>query len=269
MSQPQPESPQTEINPWESTVAGETYVDTRPNPLKPSAWLLWTSIAISVAVKGYIIWLSISSRPNFTLKLLSYGVPELAMAVMMGMGLAMLVHVIYRQKFSQMMPGHWRLILFALTLLHETVAYFIGWVAGLWWFMPSGFSIQAITLSTLLAVFCVTILWTTSEGPAWRTYAVLRILFEVLLISEVVIGLSGTHSILRAMNHTAASWELAVLFLQLAIVIVLFVAVILDWLRKIPRDVNHYVGVYLVMIVPFLAGFIDRFVEELLTLNSV
>lgn len=264
MTQPQPESPRTEINPWERTSAGETFVDTLPNPLQPSARLLWTCIVCSMVVKGFIIWETIASDPFFSVKLLSYGVPELVMAVLMGMGLAMLVHVICRQKFGQMMPGHWRLILFALTLLYETVVYFINWVAGLWWFLPTGLSIKAITLSTLLAVFCVAVLWTTREGRAWRTYAVLHILFELFLISQVAIALNVIPSILSVMNNTAASFELAMLLLELAILVVLFVAVILDWRSKIPRDVNHYVGVYLVMIVPFMAGFIDRFVEGLL-----
>ncbi|PQO39232.1 hypothetical protein C5Y96_05075 [Blastopirellula marina] len=269
MNQNQPESPQTEINPWESTVVGETYVDTGPNPLQPSAMLLWTCIVCSMVVKGFLIWKSIASDPFFMVKLLSYGLPELAMAALMGLGIAMLVHVIFRQRFAQMMPGHWRLIVFGLTLSLETGVGIINSVAGGSWDLSTAISIQAITLGVLTMVFYAAVLWTTSEGPRWRTYAVLSVLASAFMISRIVTRLMATAADQAYVHETIAGLGIATLLLHFALLVVLVVGVILDWQRKIPRDINHYLGVYLVSIVPFLAGFIDRFVERLMIYNSM
>lgn len=266
MNQTQPETPQTEINPWESTFAGETYVDNRPNPLQPSAALLWMCIGCSVIVKGFVVLKTIWSDPNFNVKLFSYGLPELAMAALMGLGIAMLLHVLLHRRFGQMMPGHWRLIVFGFVMLIEIYSAIFASNMSSEWGHAGPSPLAKLIQGAVTIVFFGIVLWTTRETWPWNIYAGLTMVSSSLMIWRLRV-MASTDQL--GISDVVRNVIILNLLLNLAILVVLVVAVILDWRRRIPRDLNHQLGIYLVSVVPFMAGFIDRVVEELITLNSV
>ncbi|MEW4564285.1 hypothetical protein AB1K70_17235 [Bremerella sp. JC770] len=203
---------------------------------------------------------TIASDPHFSVRLLSQGIPELAMGAMMGLGIALLIHALVRQRFAQLMPGHWRLIIFGFVMLIEICSALSSASMSSEWGYAGPPPLAKLIQEVVTIVFYGIVLWATRETWPWKIYAGLMIVSSSLMIWRLRV-IASTDQV--GISDTLRSIIILIFLLDLTILVVVVVAVIVDWRRKIPRDVNHHLGVYLVIILPFMAGFISRFVELL------
>ncbi len=262
MNPSSPENAPLEPNPFAAPSIESLEVDTPENALAPSLHLVWGCIAVGVLAKLFI------SYEYFVLLELEWGdllgwmVGEALAGVVVGLGLAMLLHALSHRRLNELMPGHWRLVAFSAVIVGDLL-YAIGIATQQINGESESFGLQIILQqgieAMLAAAFYAYVVRTTKERPIWRIYAWLCLVYYALdaiapLLSPFWFDGFGQQFVPFYLMISSISNLIA-----LGILLVLVVAAALDFSRKVPRDTYHYLGLILPVAVLVLQFFLNLF----------
>lgn len=200
-------------------------------------------------------------------------VPNMLFGVITGLGLALLLNHASREKFAELQPGHWRLIVVMLGIVRYLLSVFVFEGSTYYLGPPDGDSsisfefpspFPELIQFTLITIFYILILRTTQEADAWRWYA---------WAASIVFGISVVLKVLPVTQlpdiygpSEMAYTPLDVLFLGVAAVatygpyllgLLMICGVIRDLVTNVARDVYHYLGIVLVAIQPGVQIWLD------------
>ncbi|WP_144971126.1 hypothetical protein [Bremerella volcania] len=241
----------------------------KPLPLK---WF-WECLALGVLISVGPQYEEVLALFRGSLIALTTIVPVTLFGVMTGLGLALLVNCASREKFSQLQPGHWRLIVIMLTSVRFLLQVFV--------FDISPYDGQPISdteyhkiehlmytpdaIYLLLATsLYVLVLRTTSETSIWKWYA--GISAFVFFVTGTIRGLLATPFLdSYDSNGTVLSIDSSVFLIPgivitygpYAIGLLMVLGVIYDYAKNVERDFYHYLGIVLVAIQPGVQWWMD------------
>lgn len=234
-------------NPFQSpATAVEEAEASKPSSL-PDFRLIALCMLIGAAIKLGLVFpiFSIADQP------LALGMHGVSGAIY-GVGIALLIDAIARNRFSQLMPGHWRLIALSTTLITEGAWISVSYLqSGLEdsTDMESAYSqweaayLISFGIGNLLAaIFYGFVVKTTREGEGWRSYAWISLTYFGLLTLGEPLYFTG---LLPAMGM--GPYMLAKVMLSGVTLVIMLVNIALDLRDRRRRDVYHYIGILLVL----------------------
>lgn len=188
--------------------------------------------------------------------------------------MALLVNYIGQGRFTQLQPGHWRLIVITLTVVRFLLQEFIfdmspydsQPIAGSEYHKIEHLRYTPDAVYLLLATFFyILVVCTSSETRLWKWYA--GISAFILFVTGTIRGLLATPFLsVYDSNSGGLSLENNLLFLVPGLVItygpyaagaLMVLGVIYDYAKNVKRDVFHYLGLVLVAIQPGVQWWMD------------
>lgn len=233
-------------NPYQSPSVGTEGCTTTENTGQISY-----SLMISGAVLGSVCKLTLLiSYFGFHFDRIDQYTTTWAAGAVHGVGIALLIHTIRTRQFSNMMPGHWRLIAASTALVAECLTLAIIHFAKFHefdTFLPAIFSTGVGHL--LAAVFYFFVIRYNNESRTWRAYAWFAMIYYLAMTVLYPINLGD-------MIHGLATPSIIVHRLFFLVLLFIFIAGLIDdWRKKTHRDFLHYSGIILGLVLTMMSEY--------------
>lgn len=249
MSPPSPEidSPEPH-NPFQSPAVTEVEA-IEPEHLEKLTLPSWRLVVGCVLVVSVILGVTWSSFPDFQLPetiggglILTFVVCLLIVAVTAGMGISLLVQAVRRREFSRLMPGHWRLIAFATSIVGQVVVAIVDLFAGTVKTDGLAYFLMYMPEAILAFAFYGWVLRTTQETKWWRRYAWICVVYYLSIGSEAIARWLVYQKDFMSLWNPYNVFEVAYVLAGLVAMIAFIAAMLADDRRKTKRDWYHAVG---------------------------
>ncbi len=200
-------------------------------------------------------------------------VPTVLSGVMIGIGLALLLNHATKDKFAQLQPGHWLLIVSTLTIVRLLLEVFVfdgSAYAGrriteaeVFHAEFLAFTPQAIVY-TLITIFYIAILFTTRETKVWKGYVWIApfiygatAMGKLLLVTPWINSFGPPQSFNSPLGMTYMALAMVSTGGPYLLFLVAVIGSLRDVIRDIPRDFYHCVGLVTVVIQPAIYSMFD------------
>ncbi len=246
------------VNPYDSPgieAQTETASD-EVGEISPSRAMLSGGLGLGVLLQMIAIQPEVTYYLNKTPQLLAWSVPQFLQAVVVGLGIALFGDAWRHRRFSALMPGHWCLIAYIPMVLSESLIaiynFSVSWIPGrVGEVLATSSEIvvqlgMVVTAILITAFFCA-VLKTTREQTTWKVYAFSSMCSWLFLMLAGIARYYGSDEVSQLANTVVSA--LAGLS-YLAATITFVVSIILDYTRKRPRDIYHWLGVILMIAMP-------------------
>lgn len=161
-----------------------------------------------------------------------------------------------------MMPGHWRLVAMAGVIVGDLLyAFFV--LVGLIHDENNFIGVQMILQQGIAALAALLlfgfVVRTTNETRIWRIYAWMCLVYYFLTLLSSLTAMSWFDDLGGQFRPLYLLSSMIANMIQLAILLPLVIAIVLDFRDKISRDVYHYLGLILPIVVVLLELFLNIF----------
>ncbi|RCS41040.1 hypothetical protein DTL42_20840 [Bremerella cremea] len=191
--------------------------------------------------------------------------PHLVAGVIAGLGLALLFQAIYRRRFSELMPGHWRLVVGLIWVVSDLVASpwygEPGFTVGISSFFMANIIGQLVVGFFALLFFGLVAYW-TKESKSWRIVACFMLVVVAAITLQVPVSLRVAQADAAPMRLLAVFLSGIHLFASLGTLVAFFAGLYLDYNRQTPRDVYHWIGIAYIFALPVIDILSQAFLYE-------
>ncbi len=212
--------------------------------------IAWCGAALGLAAGVAMELESLGEISLTSITAVSFLILHTAYGVMAGLGLALLLDSIRQEKFSRLLPGHWRLI--------TTACYFVAlWADLLIDRQPIVLSDRSpmITTSTyvicgyygLMGLFFLAVVLTTKETKLWQSFAYVSLVGAgAMLVLQPLLAIPDFPKPILLVLGIGGMLLVTVAF------VLAICGVVFDLIQKRPRDLLHWVGIVVPYLLPLL-----------------
>lgn len=236
-------------------VADRERRDEMPHAAPPlNTFVLWGSMAISIAVQAWLANFYASWQDSFWLSLF-HAISFVSLGIATGLGVAILVRDLRVGRFAWMMPGHW----FLLVAGSYTAQAFVTFVCRDLIDKddsPTSILVQAV----FMGVVFLAVSWFSRQSKVWLALAWLGNLFFVFQIGAFIVTAATAQESLAWDQLTGTLITTQYLFFLVSF-LALLVAIPWDIAQHAKRDTYHWLGIALGLVIPGVAGVVAAFLD--------
>ncbi|RCS41041.1 hypothetical protein DTL42_20845 [Bremerella cremea] len=264
MSPTSPENTPLEQNPFAapSLESMEVKVETPANGVAPSLGLIAACVAVGVLAKLSFLYEFAQLLEIDWIDMWAWTLGEIVGGAVAGLGAAIFFYALANNKLISLMPGHWRLVAMAGVIVGDLLYSFlilVGLIHDDNNFIGVQMMVQEGIASLAAALLFGFVVRTTGERRGWRIYAWMSFIYYILILVASLTAMSwyddlgGQFRPLYLVSSKISS------MIEWAILLPLVIAIVLDFRDKIPRDVYHYLGLFLPVVVLLIELFLNIF----------
>lgn len=260
MSPTSPENTPLEHNPFAapSLESMEVEVEIAENAVAPGLGLVAGCMTVGVLAKLSFLYTFAQLLEADWTDMWAWSLGEILGGAVAGLGVAIFFYAMTNNKLILLMPGHWRLVAMAGVIVGDLLYSFfvlVGLIHDENNFIGVQMMLQGGSTSLAAVLLFGWVVRTTDETRIWRIYAWMCLVYYFLTLLASLTSMSWFDGIgepfrpLYLLSYTIAN------MIQLGILLPLVVAIVLDFRDKVPRDMYHYLGLILPMVVVMLELF--------------
>lgn len=218
-------------------------------PLTPGVPFVAVCVVLGILSKIVVFYGIAFLMEAQWIEMWSWVLEEVVWGAIAGLGAAVFFHAVRRGQLTQLMPGHWRLVAISGVIVGDllyTFAILTHLVNEDNNFMGVQIIFQQGIRELLAAALYLMVIRTTGETYPWRVYAWMSLVcYVVMLLASLAspfwfdgfagAGFGSVYIVLTGISNLIAA----------VILVLLLMAIVIDFRRKIPRDAYHYLGLAL------------------------
>ncbi|PQO27710.1 hypothetical protein C5Y97_26810 [Blastopirellula marina] len=240
----------------------EVEVEIAENGVAPGVGLLAGCILVGVLAKLAFLYEFARLLEVDWINMWAWSLGEILGGAVAGLGAAIFFYALANKKLKSMMPGHWRLVAMAGVIAGDLLyAFFV--LVGLIHDENNFIGVQMMLQQGIVSLAAVVLFgWvvrTTNETRIWRIYAWMCLVYYFLTLIASLTSISWFDGLGEQFRPLYLLSSMISNMIQLAILLPLVIAIVLDFRGKIPRDAYHYLGLILPIVVLLLEFFLNIF----------